>query len=822
MKKQQETVDNIQEMSLEDILADRFARYSKYIIQERALPDARDGLKPVQRRILYAMYEAGNTWDKPYHKSAKTVGDVIGNYHPHGDTSVYDAMVRLSQDWKMNLPLVDMQGNNGSIDDDPAAAMRYTEARLGPISGQLLTDIDKETVEWTPNFSDEKMEPTVLPAAWPNLLTQGTSGIAAGYATNIPPHNLEEIIDAACEMAAHPDSDKVYEIVKGPDFPTGGIVMGQEGIGQALRTGRGKVTIRSRCEIVEQRTVNQIVVTEIPYDVVKSQLVKKIDDIRLNRKAEGLLDVRDESDRTGLKIVVDLKKEAPADVILNYLYKNTDLQATFAYNMIAIVNQRPVLLGLKQALQAFLDFRRGVIGRRSAFDLRRKQARYHVLEGLLKAMSILDEVIVVIRASRNKGDARKNLCERFGFTEAQAEAIVMMRLYRLSHMDIAEVEAEKAQLEKDIATLQGILDSPRKLDQVMVRELKAVKKQFPSPRKTVISAREANIVIDPLAMIPDEQVMTAVSRHGYIKRTSLRSYNASGTLLPGLKDSDELLAAGEVSTRSELLLFTEKGRYFRLPVHQLAESKWKDEGTHLSAFAKLEASEKIAAVFSVQEAADCEIVQLSAHGQLKRTPVAEFLSSRPGRVSTSMKLGELDRLVCVLASHDVQDEILIGSHKGMGVHYRVDDIPESSGKSRGVKGISLTEDDEVAAAAICSEEQFLLLADNGAIKRMRCEEVPVTKRPARGIQLFKPVKSRNYKTADLVMVQLRQPVQVQAEGQAVVVEPVAVPLMLPRATFHMPPEPAENGRFLEPLRVLGKGSWVTEEKADQPALFENV
>ncbi|WP_289757534.1 DNA gyrase subunit A, partial [Faecalibaculum rodentium] len=426
MKKKAETATGnsqgiVRTLPLEEILSDRFARYSKYIIQERALPDARDGLKPVQRRILYAMQESGNTWDKPYHKSAKTVGNVIGNYHPHGDSSVYDAMVRLSQDWKMNFPLIDMQGNNGSIDDDPAAAMRYTEARLAPVTGMLLQDIDKDTVEWAPNFSDEKMEPTVLPARYPNLLTMGISGIAAGYATNIPPHNMTEILDGAIELARNPDSKKLYDIVQGPDFPTGGIVMGRDGIRSAFDTGRGRIIIRSKCDIVPGKTVDQIIVTEIPYEVVKSGLVKKIDDIRLNRKAEGILDVRDESDRNGLRIAIDLKKDAPAETILNYLYKNTDLQVSFSYNMIAIVNRRPVLLGLRQAILAFLDHRREVILRRSAFDLKKKQERAHIQEGLIKAISIMDEVIALIRGARDKADAKSRLMEHFAFTAAQAE-----------------------------------------------------------------------------------------------------------------------------------------------------------------------------------------------------------------------------------------------------------------------------------------------------------------------------------------------------------------------------------------------------------------
>ena len=489
-RKKEETIveADVVESSLEDILADRFSRYSKYIIQERALPDARDGLKPVQRRILWAMYEDGNTYNHPYRKSAKTVGNVIGNYHPHGDSSVYDALVRMSQDWKMSSPLVDMQGNNGSIDDDPAAAMRYTEARLARISSTMLEDIDKDTVEWAPNFSDDKTEPTVLPSRYPGLLVNGITGIAAGYATNIPPHNLKEVIEACLYRLDHPDCslDELMQFVKGPDFPTGGIAMSLEGIRDAFETGKGKVIVRAKTEIVQLKTIQQIVVTEIPYEVVKSSLVKRIDDIRLNKKADGMLDVRDESDRTGLKIAIDLKKEANAEAILNFLYKNTDLQVAYHYNMVAIVNKAPKQMGLAAILDAFLAHREDVVLRRSRYVLAQKEKRAHIVEGLIRAVSILDEIIAVIRASKNKADSKKNLIERFGFTEAQAEAIVMLQLYRLSNTDILELEKEAAALQKEMKFLQGILESRAKRHKLMAKELTAIKEEFGQERRTVI------------------------------------------------------------------------------------------------------------------------------------------------------------------------------------------------------------------------------------------------------------------------------------------------------------------------------------------------
>ncbi len=465
MKKQaQETHhDQILSTPLEEIMGDRFGRYSKYIIQDRALPDARDGLKPVQRRILYAMYTDGNRYDKPYRKSAKTVGLVIGNYHPHGDTSVYDAMVRMSQEWKIRTPQIDMQGNNGSIDDDPAAAMRYTEARLSKISEYLIMDIEKDTVLWAPNFDDTENEPTVLPARYPNLLVNGITGIAAGYATNIPPHNLNEVLDAAIYRIQYPDCSlsELMEYMQGPDFPTGGIVQGKQGIVDAFTTGKGKIMIRSKVEVTQTKTVQQIIVHEIPYEVVKSNMVKKIDDVRLNKKIDGILDVRDESDRNGLRVVIDIKKDADAKLILNYLYKNTDLQVSYNYNVIAIVNKRPKQLGLAAMLDAFIQHRIEVVQRRSQYDLDKKTARCHILDGLIKAISVLDEIIALIRSAKDKADSKKKIMERFAFSEAQAEAIVSMRLYRLSNTDVTLLMEEHETLLKEIEQLQNILSSEK-------------------------------------------------------------------------------------------------------------------------------------------------------------------------------------------------------------------------------------------------------------------------------------------------------------------------------------------------------------------------
>ena len=580
---------------LEDIMGDRFGRYAKYIIQERALPDARDGLKPVQRRILYAMYHDGNTYDHPYRKSAKTVGLVIGNYHPHGDTSVYDAMVRMSQDWKVRLPLIDMHGNNGSIDNDPAAAMRYTEVRLAKVTEVMEDDLDKNTVEMTPNFDDTENEPTVLPVPFPVMLVNGATGIAAGYATNMPPHNINEVIDAAIYRLNEPDCtlDDVMDLLPGPDFPTGGIVQGAEGIREAFSTGRGKVVVRARTEIVETKTSKQIVITEIPYEVVKSDLVAEMDEIRIDRKIDGINYVRDDSDRSGLRIVVDLRKDANADVILKYLFKNTKLQINYNYNNVAIIDQRPVQVGLLGLLDAFIDFRKEVVTRRSQFELDRMEARCHVIEGLMKAVSILDEVIAIIRHSQDKADSKKNLMHAFGFTEPQAEAIVSLRLYRLSNTDIVQLRNEFAELVNKIEETRAILENPKVLRSVIVKELRAVKEEYGDARRTTIEEEISEIDIDPMHMIPNERVVVTVSRDGYIKRVSMRSYGASENTLTGRKEGDQIIGSLECDTLDTLLLFTSRGNYAYLPVWQIPEGRWRDIGDHLNKVIRIEGDDKI-------------------------------------------------------------------------------------------------------------------------------------------------------------------------------------------------------------------------------------
>lgn len=825
MKKKEEIQQTILKNSLEDIMADRFARYSKYIIQERALPDARDGLKPVQRRILYAMYEDGNTYQKPYRKSAKTVGNVIGNYHPHGDSSVYDAMVRLSQSWKIASPLVDMQGNNGSIDDDPAAAMRYTEARLSKISNFLLQDIEKDTVEWAPNFSDEKMEPTVLPARYPNLLVNGITGIAAGYATNIPPHNLNEVINATIHRIQNPDCslDDLMQFVKGPDYPTGGIVMGLDGIRQAFETGRGRVMIRSKVKVEETRTIKQLIVYEIPYEVIKSQLVKKIDDIRLNKKIDGILDVRDESDRTGLRIVIDIKKDSAHEQILNYLYKNTDLQISYNYNVIAIVNKAPVQMSLAMALDAFIAHREDVVLRRSQYDLNAKKNRAHILEGLIKAVSVMDEIISIIRKSKDKADAKANLIERFKFSEAQAEAIVVMRLYRLTNTDVKELRSEFKVLKGEIERLEAIVSNKKVLHALLIDELNEVNNTFITPRLSEIVSKVEEIVIDEKAMIADEQVMVPITRDGYIKRVSMRSYNASSDVLSGHKESDELVAYGQASTLDTFLFFTNRGTYGYLPVYQIEEAKWKDLGSHLNSYIKMDASEKIIDAYLISNFDEkVEILCTSKFGMIKRTSLSEMKVSRANKTMVCMKIGALDEMVSVSLSYDPNDHIVLCSKQGLALSYPVIQVPGVSCKSKGVKAMNLSKDDNVADVLVLPslEGQLLIVGDMGQMKRIKAQDISVLNRPAKGNRICKYVKSNPTKVYKLLNKGLNEEVELYHED-LVHFMAKEISLMSCDSTFSSPFGKLDHFELPKLLEKIHAGNWSeTKEEIEQVPLFE--
>lgn len=825
MAKKQTIEEHILHDNLEDIMSDRFARYSKYIIQERALPDARDGLKPVQRRILYAMYEDGNTFNKPYRKSAKTVGNVIGNYHPHGDSSVYEAMVRLSQNWKITNPLVDMQGNNGSIDDDPAAAMRYTEARLSEISSYLLEDIDKDTVEWAPNFSDEKLEPTVLPARYPNLLTNGITGIASGYATNIPPHNLNEVVDACIYRIQHANCtlEELMQFVKGPDFPTGGIVMGLDGIKQAFQTGRGKVMVRSKVRIEQTRTIQQIVIYEIPYDVVKSQMVKKIDEIRLNKKIDGLLDVRDESDRTGLRVVIDVKKDIDTEQILNYLYKNTDLQVSYNYNMIAIVDKAPVQMSLADSLDAFIKHREDVVLKRSKFDYEQKSKRAHIVDGLIRAVSIMDEIIHLIRQSKNKADAKKNLIERFDFSEQQAEAIVTMRLYRLTNTDVKELKQEQSLLKKEMKRLHAILTDVNTLHQVLIEELEEINAKIHTPRLSEIQAKVQEIVIDKRAMVADEMVMVPITRDGYIKKVSMRSYNASNTDPTGMKDSDSVLAYGSCSTLDTLLFFTNRGTYGYLPVYEIEEGKWKDLGSHLGNYIKMDSNEKIIQAYFLRSFnPNVQVIMASQFGMIKRSRLSDFEVSRNNKSMVCMKIGSMDQVVSVTLSYSPEDSIAVVSQQGYALQYSAQEVAMMTLRTKGVKAMNLGKEDCIADVTILqADKQVLLVGDKAQMKRLKVEEIAQLKRPAKGNRLYKWVKSNPVYVKSIYAVEANQGFDLMSEDP-IHFESKDISLMNASATFSTPFGKLNEFTIQSPLTHIQEGFWPEEEQEayQQGTLFE--
>ncbi|HDK7511050.1 DNA topoisomerase IV subunit A [Staphylococcus aureus] len=739
----------IQDLSLEDVLGDRFGRYSKYIIQERALPDVRDGLKPVQRRILYAMYSSGNTHDKNFRKSAKTVGDVIGQYHPHGDSSVYEAMVRLSQDWKLRHVLIEMHGNNGSIDNDPPAAMRYTEAKLSLLAEELLRDINKETVSFIPNYDDTTLEPMVLPSRFPNLLVNGSTGISAGYATDIPPHNLAEVIQATLKYIDNPDItvNQLMKYIKGPDFPTGGIIQGIDGIKKAYESGKGRIIVRSK---VEEETLRngrkQLIITEIPYEVNKSSLVKRIDELRADKKVDGIVEVRDETDRTGLRIAIELKKDVNSESIKNYLYKNSDLQISYNFNMVAISDGRPKLMGIRQIIDSYLNHQIEVVANRTKFELDNAEKRMHIVEGLIKALSILDKVIELIRSSKNKRDAKENLIEVYEFTEEQAEAIVMLQLYRLTNTDIVALEGEHKELEALIKQLRHILDNHDALLNVIKEELNEIKKKFKSERLSLIEAEIEEIKIDKEVMVPSEEVILSMTRHGYIKRTSIRSFNASGVEDIGLKDGDSLLKHQEVNTQDTVLVFTNKGRYLFIPVHKLADIRWKELGQHVSQIVPIEEDEVVINVFNEKDFnTDAFYVFATQNGMIKKSTVPLFKTTRFNKPLIATKVKENNDLISVMRFEKDQ-LITIITNKGMSLTYNTSELSDTGLRAAGVKSINLKAEDFVVMTEGVSENDTILMAtQRGSLKRISFKILQVAKRAQRGITLLKELKKNPHR-----------------------------------------------------------------------------
>ncbi|MCT76907.1 DNA topoisomerase IV subunit A [Listeria monocytogenes] len=766
---------HIQDLALEEVMGDRFGRYSKYIIQERALPDVRDGLKPVQRRILFAMNVEGNTAEKGFRKSAKTVGNVIGNYHPHGDSSVYEAMVRMSQDWKVRNMLIEMHGNNGSVDGDPPAAMRYTEARLSPISAELLRDIEKETVDFIPNFDDTSSEPTVLPARFPNLLVNGSTGISAGYATDIPPHNLTEIIEAVIKRLDNPMSttDDIMKIVKGPDFPTGGIIQGIDGIRKAYQTGKGRVVVRSKTEIEDIRGGRkQITIHEIPYEVNKANLVKRMDELRIEKKIEGISEVRDETDRTGLRIAVELKKDANAEGVLNYLFKNTDLQVSYNFNMVAINKKRPELMGIIPMLDAYIEHQKEIITKRSEYDIRKARARQHILEGLIKALSILDEVIKLIRGSKDKRDAKLNLQTKYDFSEKQAEAIVSLQLYRLTNTDIHELQSEAKSLAEQISVLEKILGDEAELIAVLKEELAEIKKKYKTARRTEVQAEITEIKIDTEVLVANEDVIVSVTKEGYVKRTSQRSYAASSGAELAMKERDHAIFIQKMNSLDTLLLFTSKGNFIYRPVHELPDIRWKNLGDHVSHLASdLSAGEEIRAAIAIQAfTEEKRFLFVTKNGMTKQSAITNYKPQRYSKSMMAIKLKDDDELLNVYLIDGTED-IFLATRNGYGLRYPIAEIPESGTRTAGVKAINLKQGDIVVGGVVLREDDakhILLATQRGSLKQMKASEFEPISRAKRGLLMLRELKSNPHRFIDITLADNNDRLLIETNSEQVV------------------------------------------------------
>lgn len=774
----EEVLKRIHDYSLEEIMGERFARYSKYIIQDRAIPDVRDGLKPVQRRIIYAMYRDKNTYDKQFKKCANAVGNVLGKYHPHGDSSVYDALIRMSQSWKQNHILVEVDGNNGSIDGDGPAAYRYTECRLSKISEELLKDIDKDTVMMAPNYSDTLLEPTVLPAKFPNLLVNGTNGISAGYATNIPPHNLIEVCDAVIKRIDSPNchEDSIYEIIKGPDFPTGGIVEGLDGIKSAFKTGRGKLIVTSKSEFQKNKGKDQIVISEIPFEVNKALLVKKIDDIRFEKKLDGIAEVRDESDKdSNIRIVIDLKPGADKELVLNYLLKNTELQTTYNYNMVCIDKRRPRLLGIIPIIDAYIDHQKDVILKRTNFDLAFARKEMHITEGLVKAISILDEVIAVIRASKNKPDAIENLVKKFDFTTEQATAIVMLQLYRLTNTDITVLNEKLENLRKIIEELTGILNDESKLKGVIKDELRRMKKEYGVPRKTEISETIKEIKIDQTDLITKEDVIIVLTNDGYLKRVPIKSHNSADGET-ALKPGDYVICYKQTNTLNKLCIFTSRGNYLYLPIHEIPSCKWKDLGKHISNFVTISPDDKAVNAFIISEnVTNPEVTMFTREGMVKRTNLNDFIVSRYSKAYTAMKLKDTDEVVNVCIT---KPNVLIVTKTGYYLNYMASEIPLSGPKAAGVKGINLKDDNVISGICYSEKDEYIdIFTSQKTAKRVKLSELNMLSRAKRGTTLIKKVKSTNYEIIKAFSTSTKDIIGIKSKDDIYLVKNSDIPIM---------------------------------------------
>ena len=830
--------DKIQEVDLKKTMETSYIDYAMSVIASRALPDVRDGLKPVQRRVLYSMIELGNSPDKPHRKSARIVGDTMGKYHPHGDSSIYGSLVYMAQKWNVRYPLVDGHGNFGSVDGDGAAAMRYTEARLSKISMELLADINKDTVDFVPNFDETEKEPTVLPARFPALLVNGTTGIAVGMATNIPPHNLREVIDAVVKLIDNRTEEgrdtsieEVMEIVKGPDFPTGAEILGRSGINEAYRTGRGKIKVRAIYNIETLANgKSRIVVTELPYLVNKARLIEKIADLVKEKKIDGITDLRDESNREGMRVCIELRRDVNANVIVNQLLKHTQMLDTYGVIMLALVNNEPRVLNLLQMLELYLKHQEDVVTRRTKYDLNKAEERAHILEGLLKALDFIDEVIRIIRAAANVGEAKANLIARFGFSEIQAQAIVDMRLRALTGLERDKLLAEYQDLEKKIAEFKAILADENKLLGVIRTEITDVRDRFGDDRRTRIGLDDADLMDED--MIPDDDVVITMTHLGYIKRMSadnFRSQNRGGRGIIGMStlDGDYIEDLLMTTNLHRLMLFTSKGRVYRIPAYQVPEAGRMARGTAIINLIPLQENEAVTAIVSAEQLTDEKyLLMATKKGMVKRTPVEEYENVRKNGLQ-AIVLREDDELIEVKATNDQEDVIMV-SRSGMAIRFHETDARVTGRVSMGVKGMHLRKDDFCVGMQLISQgTELLVVSEKGYGKRTPEEEFRIQYRGGLGLRCYKIVD----KTGPLVgakMVDDSREIMLMTNEGILIQMPVAGISVIGRNTSGvklMNLDPASGQRVAGVAKVRiseGKDEELTEEASEEEVSNEKV
>ncbi len=733
--------ERVLDVNIESEMKKSYIEYAMSVIVGRALPDVRDGLKPVHRRILYSMTELGLTPDKPYRKSARIVGDVLGKYHPHGDSAVYDAMVRMAQDFSIRYPLVDGHGNFGSIDGDPAAAMRYTEARMTRIAMEMLAELNKETVDFMPNFDETMKEPVVLPSRFPNLLVNGASGIAVGMATNIPPHNLGEVIDGVVLLIDNPEAtpDDIAKVIKGPDFPTGALILGMDGIREAYRTGRGRILVRAKTEVEEMPgNRSRIIVTEIPYQVNKARLIEKIADLVKEKRLDGISDIRDESDRSGMRIVIEIKKDVNPNIVLNYLFKHTQMQVTFGVIMLALVDNEPKVLNIRDMLYYYLEHQKDVVTRRTKYDLSKAEARAHILEGLIIALDNIDAVISLIRSSRTVAAAKEGLITNFGLTEIQAQAILDMRLQRLTGLEREKIEEEYAEIKKTIAYLKEVLANEALLMSIIKDELLAIKNKYNDPRRTQLMPMEDEIELEDL--IDEHDVVITLTHYGYVKRMPLSTYKSQhrgGRGITGLQTREEDFVEDIfiTSTHNRLMFFTSLGKAYELKAYEIPEAGRNAKGTAIINLLQLDPGERIQAYIPVREEdfeEDRYLFMVTRSGLVKKTPLSEFSRIRKGGIM-AITLKEGDELIRVIQT-DGKHEVIMASRKGMSIRYSESDVRPMGRAAMGVKGMTLEDDDYVIDAERFNEDaEVLTVSEKGYGKRTPASEYRLQQRGGKGI-----------------------------------------------------------------------------------------